>query len=142
MTPVRAIILVYLVASLLGLVHIGSDAAFNALTSLSLVGHYASYLLPITLVALRRFGKREIPWGPWTLGSWGLPINLFAMLYSLILIIFMVFPPFQPVTVENMNYASLMFGSVMLLSIALWFVYGSKAYNGPVREVIEELHIK
>ena len=141
MIPVRAITLVTVTAGLLGLVNLGSSTAFNALTSLSLIGHYTSYLMPITLLALRRFGKKEIPWGPWTLGSWGLPINLVSMAYSMLLIIFMVFPPYQPVRAENMNYASVIFGAAILVSTILWLVYGRKTYRGPVREVFEELHI-
>ena len=142
MIPVRAIILVTVTACLLGLVNIGSATAFNALTSLALIGHYTSYLLPITLLALRRLGRSEIPWGPWTLGRWGMPVNLASIVYSTVLIVFMVFPPYQPVTADNMNYASVIFGSAILASIALWFAYGKKVYWGPVREVIEELHIK
>lgn len=142
MIPVRAIILITVTAGLLGLVNIGSSTAFNALTSLALIGHYTSYLLPITLLVLRRFGKKEIPWGPWTLGRWGLPINLVSMAYSIVLIVFMVFPPYQPVRAENMNYASVIFGAAIFMSIVLWFVFGRKTYWGPVREVIEELHIK
>ena len=64
------------------------------------------------------------------------------MAYSIVLIVFMVFPPYLPVRPENMNYASLIFGAVILISTVLWFVYGRKTYWGPVREVIEELHIK
>ena len=94
------------------------------------------------LLTIRRFGNIEIPWGPWTLGRWGLPVNLVAISYSVVLIAFMAFPPYQPVSAQNMNYASLIFGGVLLLSVALWFVYGRKTYCGPVREVIEELHIK
>lgn len=142
MTPVRASILVATSACILGLINIPSALAFNALTSVSLVGHYTSYLLPITLLVARRFGKSEIPWGPWTLGRWGLPVNLVAISYSIVLVIFMTFPPYQPVNAQNMNYASLIFGAVLLLSVVLWFVYGRKVYYGPVREVIEELHIK
>jgi choline transport protein len=142
MIPVRAIILITVTASLLGLVNIGSSTAFNALTSLALIGHYTSYLLPITLLVFRRFGKKEIPWGPWTLGRWGLPINLISMAYSIVLIVFMVFPPYQPVRAENMSYASVIFGAAILVSTVLWFVYGRKTYWGPVREVLEELHIK
>lgn len=141
MIPVRAIILVTVTACLLGLVSISSAVAFNALTSLALIGHYSSYLLPITLLVFRRFGKREIPWGPWTLGRWGLPINVLAMVYSIVLIVFMVFPPYQPVNTENMNYSSLIFGVAMLASLILWFVYGRRTYCGPVKEVIENLHI-
>ena len=142
MTPVHAILLVAAFASLLGLVNVGSMVAFNALTSVALMGHYLSYLLPITLLVFRRFGKSEIPWGPWTLGRWGLLVNLIAISYATVLVVFMVFPPYQPVTAQNMNYASLIFGAVMLLSITMWFAYGRKIYYGPVRDVIEELYIK
>ena len=142
MIPVRAIILVTVVALLLGLINIGSSTAFNALTSLALLGHYASYLLPITLLVMRRLGRKEIPWGPWTLGRWGLPINLFSIAYSVLLIVFMVFPPYQPVDAKNMNYSSLIFGAAMLVSLVLWFGYGRRVYGGPVREVIEDMHIK
>lgn len=142
MIPVRAITFVTVTAGLLGLVNIGSSTAFNALTSLALIGHYTSYLLPISLLVLRRLGKKEIPWGPWTLGRWGLPINLVSIAYSMLLIVFMVFPPYQPVRAENMNYASVIFGAAILVSTVLWFVYGRKTYWGPVREVIEGLHIK
>ena len=141
MIPVRVIILITLTASLLGLFNIASSAAFNALTSLALIGHYSSYLLPITLLVFRRFGKKEIPWGPWTLGRWGLPINLVSMAYSIVLIVFMVFPPYQPVRAGNMNYASVIFGAAILVSTVLWFVYGRKTYWGPVKDVVEELHI-
>lgn len=64
------------------------------------------------------------------------------MVYSIVLITFAVFPPYLPVHAENMNYASLIFGAVMLSSLVLWFVYGRKHYRGPVKEVIENLHIK
>lgn len=141
MIPVRAIILVTIIACLLGLVNIGSSAAFNALTSLSLIGHYTSYVFPIKLMVLRRFGKKEIPFGPWTLGKWGLPINVASMIYSVVLIVFMVFPSYQPVNAENMNYAGVIFGAVIIASISLWFIYGRKVFHGPVREVIEDNRI-
>lgn len=112
------------------------------MTSLSLIGHYTSYVLPIFLLIIRRFDKKEIPWGPWTLGKWGLFINLISAIFSLVLIVFMLFPPYQPVNVENMNYAGLIFGAVLIMSTVLWFAYGRKIYRGPVREIIEELHIK
>ena len=142
MIPVRAILLILAIGLVLGLINIGSSTAFNAMASLALVGHYASYLLPITLLVLRRFGKKHIPWGPFTLGRWGLPINLFAMIYSTILMVFMVFPPYQPVTAENMNYSSLVFGGVLIFGTVVWLAYGRKVYMGPVKEVIDAMHLK
>ena len=142
MIPIRAIILITFTACLPGLVNIGSSAAFNALTSLALIGHYTTYILPITLLFLRRLAKKDILLGPWTLGRWGLVINLIVMAYSAMLIVIMVFPPYQPVNAENINYSSLIFGAALLVSTGLWFIYGRRVYSGPVKEVIEELHIK
>ena len=137
----RAILLIAMVAMLLGLINIWSSTAFNAMTSLSLIGQYTSYLLPISLMAIRRAGKKAVPYGPFRLGRWGLPINLISMAYSTILIIFMVLPPYQPVTAQNMNYAGVIFGAVLLLSTVVWVSYGRRVFTGPVKEIVDAMHI-
>lgn len=142
MIPVRAVLLVSTFAVLLGLINIGSSTAFEAMISLALIGHYTSYLLPIVLVVFRRLGKRHVPWGPFRLGRYGTPINLVAIVYSALLVVFMVFPSYQPVTPKNMNYASLVFGMVMILSYAMWLLYGRKTFTGPVKEVVESVQGK
>ena len=114
--PVRSIILITFIVCLLGLLNIGSLTAFNAFTSLAIIGHYTSYLLPISLMVLHRFGRKEIPWGPWTLGRWGLLVNLVSIAYSVILILFSVFPPFQPITAKNLNYAGVIFDAAIIAS--------------------------
>ena len=134
MIPIRTIVLTTLVCCLLGLVNIGSSTAFNALCSLPLLGHYVSYIIPIILLVIRRFGTKEIPFGPCTLGRYGLFVNLVAVGYALVLIVFMVFPPYLPVTALNMNYSSVIFGGVMLVSVVMWFLGGAKRYSGPIRE--------
>lgn len=141
MIPVRAILLIAAIGLILGLVNIASSTAFNAMTSLALIGHYTSYLLPIVLLVIRRFGKKHIPFGPWTLGRYGLAVNLFSLFYCVVLIVFVAFPPYQPVTYENMNYAAVIFGAVLILSLAMWFAYGRKLYRGPVKDVIEEMSL-
>ena len=136
----RAILLIAIVAMLLGLLNIWSSTAFHAMTSLSLIGQYTSYLLPISLMAVRRIGKKAVPYGPFRLGRWGLPINLISIAYSTVLIIFMVLPPYQPVTAKSMNYAGVIFGAVLLLSMGVWIIYGRRVYRGPVKEVIDGMH--
>lgn len=76
-----------------------------------------------------------IPWGPSRLGRFGLPINV---VYGTFTCIFLVFPPFQPVTASNMNYASLVFGVVLIFSLVSWFVYGRTSFNGPIKDVADE----
>jgi hypothetical protein len=45
--------------------------------------------------------------------------------------IFMVFPPYQPVTALNMNYSSLIFGAVIISSGIYWVWKGRRQYDGP-----------
>lgn len=130
-----------MVAALLGLINLWSSTAFNAMTSLSLIGQYVSYLLPISLMAMRRVGAKNVPYGPFRLGRWGLFINLISIAYTMILISFMVLPPYQPVTAQNMNYAGVVFGVVILFILGTWISHGRKVYDGPVREVIDDLHM-
>lgn len=140
--PVRAILLVAIVAMSLGLINIWSSTAFNAMTSLSLIGQYTSYVLPISLMAMRRMGTKTVPYGPFRLGRWGLPINVFSIAYTIVLIVFMVLPPYQPVTAQNMNYASVVFGAVLLLCLFFWVFHGRQNYEGPVQEVIDGMHLQ
>lgn len=142
MIPIRTIFLITVLLFILGLVNIGSSTAFHAIVSLTLIGQYTSYLLAITLMVMRRFSKKHIPFGPWSLGRFGLPINLCSMVFSLLIMTFMIFPPYQPVDAENMNYGSLVLGIVFIISATSWLVNGRKVYFGPVREVIENSNIR
>ena len=127
---------------LLGLINIWSDTAFNALTSLSLIGQYISYLLPISLLAIRRVSTQHVSYGPFCLGRWGIFLNVVSICYTIILLIFMVLPPYLPATVENMNYAGPVFGLSLLVCWTVWLAYGQRYYEGPMREVIEDPHLK
>ena len=62
--------------------------AFNAIVSLVVSSYLSSYLLPIILMIRKRLRGESIPLGPWTLGRWGLPINIFAAVYTLITVYF------------------------------------------------------
>lgn len=124
-----------------GLLNIWSSTAFNAMTSLSLIGQYTSYLIPISLLAWRRTGKKTVPFGPFRLGRWGLLINIMSMAYTLILISFMVLPPYQPVTADNMNYAAPVFSALLVSCLIMWVTHGKRIYRGPVKEVIDGMRI-
>ena len=55
------------------------------------------------MFAIRRFNtKRPIQYGPWTLGRYGLVINILAIAFCIFLIIFLPFPSELPVTGQNM----------------------------------------
>ena len=122
---------------LINLINIASSTAFSAIKSLTTVSLYASYILPIAIMIRRRLRNDEPKFGPYTLGRYGLLVNVIAILWGTFAVIFEVFPTEMPVTAANMNYASLMFGSTVIFSLATWFLYGGKSFQGPVNELDE-----
>ncbi|GKZ41481.1 hypothetical protein AbraIFM66951_009592 [Aspergillus brasiliensis] len=130
--PKRAITTTSCLLILFGLINIASTTAFNAILSLAVLGLHISYLVPIVFFLWRRLvAPHNLNYGPWKLGRAGIAINVTAIIYLLFTSIFMVFPSYQPVTPSNMNYASLIFGFVWLMSVVFWLVRGRKEYKGP-----------
>ncbi|KAL4972643.1 putative GABA permease [Aspergillus desertorum] len=131
--PARAILATSSVLALLGVVNIGSTTALNAIISLAVLGLQASYLIPIALMLWRRLppARGTLIYGPWRLGPLGVPFNIVSVLYLSYTTIFMVLPPYQPVTAENMNYSSLIFGTVLIFSAVYWIRKGRGQYTGP-----------
>ncbi|CEO58444.1 hypothetical protein PMG11_03168 [Penicillium brasilianum] len=110
--PTWSVLIVTIFLALLGLINIGSTTAFNAILSLAVFGIHISYLLPIGFMLWRRlFTPSVLEYGPWRLGRLGPVINVVSVIYLTFTSIFLLFPPYQPVTAQNMNYASLIFGS-------------------------------
>jgi len=65
-------------------------------------------------------------------GLWGIAINIFGCVYLTIIIFFSFWPTEQSVTKENMNYAVLITGAVVILSLTYYGAWARKAYTGPV----------
>ena len=136
-------------AALVGLINIGSSTAFNDVVSLVLEGFYSSYLMACTLLLYRRV-KGDIGdadsalsmsyrWGPWRApGALGTIINACACIYLIILSFFSLWPAVLPLTPANMNYSSLVTGSVIIFGTAFYFFSAHRIYKGPI--VDTELH--
>jgi amino acid transporter len=123
---------------LIGLLNIGSTTAFNAIVSLGTVALYISYLMPIVLIFYRRIARSSsLLYGPFRLGKLGIAINLVSIVYTVYVSIFLLFPPYQPVTAQNMNYAPVVLGGVLILSAVWWFIKGKNEFIGPVMDTIE-----
>lgn len=120
---------------LLGLINIGSTTAFNAILSLAVVGLQLSYLMPIVLLIWRRLTcPQTLTWGPFRLGRAGVFVNAIAVIYLTFTSVFSLFPPYQPVTAQNMNYASLVLGATVLFGLFYWPISARKKYSGPLTE--------
>ena len=143
------------ISALLALIGIGSSLAFNDIISITVVGLYASYLVPLTLLLWRRTGGHirstsETPfestaantpnatlvWGPFRMPRLlGGIINFIAIVYMVIIFLFAFWPPALPVGPASMNYACLVFGATVLLSVVWYLVYARRIYRGPIVEI-------
>jgi amino acid transporter len=143
--PVYAVLLMALFALLITLPALKGKAngeavpfAFFAIVSISVIGLYIAYVIPIFL----RWRKgREFQPGPWTNGAKYKWMNLFATIWvGFITLIFCL--PFTPEAVpwnseftwEALNYAPLTVGLVILLAWIAWMVSARKHFTGQIRE--------
>jgi choline transport protein len=140
--PLNSLALVTIVVAVLQLINIGSTTAFFAILSLSTLALYISYTLPMIFFLLAKLRGDHIPFGPFCLGRWGIPINIFAIVYAIFISIFLPFPPIQPVTWANMNYGGPVMGVVIIFALLDWMVSGRKRFQVPVDRVTMEVEDK
>lgn len=142
--PVRMVLVVGFLQMLLGLIYLGSSTAFNAVLSMAILGMYASYLSPIVFMLI--YGRRRLApivrglgSGSFNLGPrWGPVVNIAAILWLIIAMVFSTFPTVQPVTPENMNYCIVVtMGWMLIGGLYYYLLGGKKRFTGPVVELAE-----
>jgi choline transport protein len=138
--PVRSIWLPIFIVMCLACLNIGNYAAFGAFIALASFALFCSYLIAIGCMLQARLQGR-VQYGGWTLGRWGVPVNIFALLYTAYIMVFLGFPAFLPVEGANMNYALPIFGFVFIVALILWFVWARKNWPGLNKEVIQTVLI-
>ncbi|KAF2718641.1 amino acid transporter [Polychaeton citri CBS 116435] len=130
--PVNSILFVWAFVVLISLITLGSTIAFDAIVSLQILALIFTYLVSLSCLIWRRLFGEPLPASPWTLGRFGLPINVVGICYCVYLIIFLPWPIEVPVTAENFNWAPVMFVGIMILSALYYILWARKIYKGPV----------
>lgn len=69
-----------------------------------------------------------------------MPVNVFALVYTAYIIVWLPLPTTMPITGVNFNYSSPILAAVILLALGLWIVR-RKTWPG-LREDIMEVAIK
>ncbi|KAK5133797.1 hypothetical protein LTR08_007226 [Meristemomyces frigidus] len=134
--PVRSIWLPILVVMCLACLNIASSAAFGAFIALASLALFTSYAIAIGCMLRARL-RNEVQYGGWTLGRYGVPINIFALIYTGWMMVVFCFPQYLPVSGTNFNYALPIFAFVVLLALVHWFVRARKHWPGLNEEVID-----
>jgi len=136
--PLPAVIVSFTISALLSLINIGSSVALAAITSLGAVAVMTSYFLTIGCLVHRRLRGAPLPARRWSLGSWGLAINIGALAFLTPVIFFLTWPLATPVTAATMNWSSVMLCGTLIVAMIYYAIKGRHEYIGPVMYVKRE----
>lgn len=96
--PLRAVFVSVVISSLLSLINIGSYVALNAINSLGVVSLLFSYTVTISCLVWRRLYGAPLPSRRWSLGKYGLAVNIISLCFVTPLLFFAFWPVATPVT--------------------------------------------
>ncbi|KAK5202403.1 hypothetical protein LTR41_011846 [Exophiala xenobiotica] len=130
--PVNAVYATAFWSAVICIINLGSTTAFNIVVSLILLALLSTYMLSIGCVLLKRIKGEPLPPARWSLGRYGLGINLFAFVYSTFAVVCCCFPSSLPVDTGTANWAPAVWGGVTLLSVVTYLLHGRKHYTPPV----------
>lgn len=130
--PLRAVLVSVAVSSLLSLVNIGSYVALNAINSLGVVSLLFSYMVTIGCMVWRRLYGAALPPARWSLGRFGLAVNLMSLAFVLPLTFFAFWPVKYNPTVAELNWAPVMFVGILAMAGIYYLAYARHVYVGPV----------
>jgi amino acid transporter len=118
-TPAPAIWLCVVVAFVATI----SSGTYAVVTSISVIGLYFSYIIPVYLAWRLRGTASEAQRGPWHLGRFGAPLNLIAILWVVFISIILSIP-------DGMRAGKTIAGLTILLGI--WYVAVERhRFRGP-----------
>ncbi|KAF2008733.1 amino acid transporter [Aaosphaeria arxii CBS 175.79] len=135
--PIFAISITAFISLSLALVNLGSVVTFNALTGLTVAGFYSAFMVAGGVMLYRRLttASVDMAWGPFCMGRLGVPITIFAMIYSFIGWFFSFWPPVANLSASTFNWSLAVYFGVLFIAIAWWGLRARKTYKGPKVEI-------
>lgn len=130
--PLNAVLLTFLCTTLLSLINIGSTVAFNAICSMATNALLSTYIISLSCLVLRRIRGPPLQPRRWSLGMFGLPINVAALMFSTWIWVFCFFPQSTPVKASTMNWNIVINAGIMIIAVVYYFVKGKNRYVAPV----------
>ncbi|KAK3068996.1 hypothetical protein LTR53_013018, partial [Teratosphaeriaceae sp. CCFEE 6253] len=130
--PIRAVFVSVVISTLLSLINIGSYVALNAISSLGVVSLLFSYVVTISCLVWRRLTGAPLPPRKWSLGRYGLAVNLCALAFVLPVLFFATWPLAKHVTAAGFNWSSVMFVIILLIALIYYVARARHVYTGPV----------
>lgn len=133
--PINSILTTFVSSSLLSLINIGSPVALNSITSLGTTALLSSYICSIGCMIWRRCTNKSLLPSKFSLGKWGLAINIISEIFLVTFFVLAFFPVAPNPDAADMNWNILIYGGVVLFSLIYYFASGRHRYVGPVEYV-------
>ena len=131
--PINATLVTLGCTVALSLINLVSTTALNAILSLQLSAMLATYAVCLACVTTAKlFRPSIVPQPRWSLGRYGLPINILATLYATFACFWTFWPDHAKVHAGNMNWAPVILVAVMIVASGLYFSQARTSYYGPV----------
>lgn len=109
----------------------------DAIISLNLVCLLWTYLISTACVLHRRIYSPELlPKASYTLGPFGVIINIAALVYSAFAFFWSFWPNKSTHLLEDFNWAIVMFPAAFIVATIDWILRARHVYFGPMREVV------
>ncbi|KAK2871600.1 hypothetical protein FQN49_003016 [Arthroderma sp. PD_2] len=134
--PLNAIAVTSAISACLSLIYIGSPIAFYAMTSLVTVALLQCYCLSIGCMLWRRIAHPEtLPPASFSLGKFGIPINVAAVCYAFWAFFWTFWPIGYVITPSTLNWAPVLFVATLIISGIHFIFVARKKYFGPVTHI-------
>jgi amino acid transporter len=100
-----------------------SSGTYAVVTSISVIGLYISYIMPVFLAWRARDSAAAMPRGPWHLGRFAPAINLMAMLWVVFITAILAIP-------DNMRAGKTVV--VLMVALSAWYLLSERhRFRGP-----------
>jgi amino acid transporter len=136
--PLNSVLVSLIVTILLSLINIGSTVALAAIVSLTITSLMSAYILSIGCILLKRFRNEPLPHRRWSLGRFGMAINIAAMAFLLPVFVFAFFPLMAEVDKQTMNWSVVMYIGLITLASVYYIIRGRNHFVAPVALVRRE----
>ena len=100
-----------------------SSGTYAVVTSISVIGLYVSYMVPVFLAWRARGTAAEVRRGPWHLGRFGAPVNMLAMLWVVFITVILAIP-------DGMRAGKTIVALTVVLS-AWYLIAERRRFKGP-----------
>lgn len=130
--PLNAVLVALVVTILISLINIGSSVALMAITSITIGAVSSSYIITISCLIIKRLRGQPLPPSRWTLGKYGLAINIAAWVFLMPVFVFAMFPMAPRPDPTTMNWGPVIWVGFVVLITMYYFVKARHYYVPPV----------